>query len=161
MLPVQSVFAQGGFHAFCEMHRRRGCSLLAAKENQKTTSDFDALDPRTRGCSPLVTPKLLGSIQKIQAAALEDFLCSADFKALQPLRRQLPAGERARPLPSAVCCPVPSREKRKPENPQIFWLSFYKKNRSAQDAQSEAEGIFDRLLPAGITRNDTPPVRSF
>ena len=32
------------------------CSLLMAKENQKTTSDFDALDPRTRGCSPLVTP---------------------------------------------------------------------------------------------------------
>ena len=37
---------------------------------------------QTRGCSPLVTPKLLGSIQKIQAAALEDFLCSADLKSL-------------------------------------------------------------------------------
>ena len=35
---------------------------------------------------------LLGSIQKIQAAPLEDFLCCADFKAPQPLRRQLPAG---------------------------------------------------------------------
>ena len=49
---------------------------------------------QTRGCSPLVTPKLLGSIQKIQAAPLEDFLCSADFEVPQPLRRQLPAGER-------------------------------------------------------------------
>ena len=29
------------------------CSLLMSKENQKTTSDFDALDPRERGCSPL------------------------------------------------------------------------------------------------------------
>ena len=38
---------------------------------------------QTRGCSPLVTPKLLGSIQKIQAAALEDFLCSAGFKSLR------------------------------------------------------------------------------
>ena len=34
----------------------RRCSLLAPKENQKSASDFDALDPRTRGCSPLVTP---------------------------------------------------------------------------------------------------------
>jgi len=33
------------------------CSLLVAKENQKTTSDFDALDPRERGCSPLSDPK--------------------------------------------------------------------------------------------------------
>ena len=47
---------------------------------------------QTRGCSPLVTPMLLGSIQKIQVAALKDFLCCADFKAPQPLRRQLPAG---------------------------------------------------------------------
>ena len=37
---------------------------------------------QTKGCSPLVTPKLLGSIQKIQAAPLKDFLCSADFEFL-------------------------------------------------------------------------------
>ena len=67
-----------------------------AKENQKTTSDFDALDPRITGCSPLIIPKKKGSIQKIQAAPLKDFLCYADFKAPQPLLRQLPAGERAR-----------------------------------------------------------------
>ena len=35
----------------------RLCSLLLAKENQKTTSDFDALDPRERGCSPLSDPE--------------------------------------------------------------------------------------------------------
>ena len=33
------------------------CSLLMSKENQKTTSDFDALDPRERGYSPLSDPK--------------------------------------------------------------------------------------------------------
>ena len=33
------------------------CSLLMSKENQKTTSDFDALDPRERGCSPLSDPE--------------------------------------------------------------------------------------------------------
>ena len=36
---------------------KANCSLLVAKENQKTTSDFDALDPRERGCSPLSDPK--------------------------------------------------------------------------------------------------------
>ena len=33
------------------------CSLLMSKENQKTTSDYDALDPRERGCSPLSDPE--------------------------------------------------------------------------------------------------------
>ena len=51
---------------------------------------------QTRGYTPLVTPKKMGSIQKIQVASLKDFLCYADFKAPQPLLRQLPAGERAR-----------------------------------------------------------------
>ena len=38
---------------------------------------------QTKGCSPLIIPKQLGSIQKIQAAALEDFLCSAGFESLR------------------------------------------------------------------------------
>ena len=37
---------------------------------------------QTRGYTPLVTPKKMGSIQKIQAAPLKDFLCSADFELL-------------------------------------------------------------------------------
>ena len=37
--------------------QRRICSLLVSKENQKITSDFDALDPRERGCSPLSDPE--------------------------------------------------------------------------------------------------------
>ena len=40
------------------------CSLLLAKENQKTTSDFDALDPRERGCSPLSDPEGVVEAQK-------------------------------------------------------------------------------------------------
>ena len=36
---------------------KANCSLLLAKENQKSTSDFDALDPRERGCSPLSDPE--------------------------------------------------------------------------------------------------------
>ena len=41
---------------------------------------------QTGGCSPLVTPKLLGSIQKIQVASLEDF-CVAPI--LSRLRDEL------------------------------------------------------------------------
>ena len=41
---------------------------------------------------PFQTPKLLGSIQKIQVAPLKDFLCSADSKAPQSLRDSSPQG---------------------------------------------------------------------
>ena len=35
---------------------KANCSLLMSKENQKTTSDFDALEPRKRGCTLNVQP---------------------------------------------------------------------------------------------------------
>ena len=37
---------------------------------------------QTKGCSPLIIPKQMGSIQKIQVAPLKDFLCCADLKSL-------------------------------------------------------------------------------
>ena len=49
---------------------------------------------RERGCSPLVTPKLLGSIQKIQVASLKDFLCSADWKPLSRCATAPPSGSK-------------------------------------------------------------------
>ena len=60
---------------------------------------------QTKGCSPLVTPKLLGSIQKIQVASLKDFLCSADWK---PLSRCATAPSKREPLAkpeSVMVCP--------------------------------------------------------
>ena len=62
---------------------------MVAKENQKTTSDFDALDPRERGCSPLSDPKEVGCVQKSWRFAhpredlLTAFLSSADEKPLR------------------------------------------------------------------------------
>ena len=47
---------------------------------------------QTKGCTPLVTPMMLGSIQKIQVAPLKDFLCCADFKAPQSLCDSSPQG---------------------------------------------------------------------
>ena len=49
--------ARQGHGDFDALQPGGDCSLLAPKENQKSASDFDALEPRTRGCSPLVTPK--------------------------------------------------------------------------------------------------------
>ena len=123
MLPAQSVVACLRFHAFCKMPLPGMFSFACQKRTRKAPATFEAREARTRGCSPLVTPKLLGSIQKIQAAALEDFLCSADFESL--------ARRAVRASLCSVCCanasagsrrckmPLPattlSREKRKPE----------------------------------------------
>ena len=52
-----------------------------AKENQKTTSDFDALEPRKRGCSPLLTPKGRATPEKTEDL-LTVFSGSADLKPL-------------------------------------------------------------------------------
>ena len=48
----------------------KGCSLLTPKENQKSASDFDALDPRKRGCSPLLTPKGWATPEKTEDSRL-------------------------------------------------------------------------------------------
>ena len=45
-----------------------------SKENQKTTSDFDALDPRERGYSPLSDPEGVVEAQKMRLAKRLAFL---------------------------------------------------------------------------------------
>ena len=64
---------------------------------------------RTRGCTPLVTPMMLGSIQKIQVAPLKDFLCCADFKAPQSLCDSSPQGSERQQM--QLLATAPSREK--------------------------------------------------
>ena len=78
-----------------------GCSLLVAKENQKTTSDFDALEPRKRGCSPLLTPKRRATPEKTEDSRLFGvkifyrFFRLRRFKTPQSLRDSSPKGEQA------------------------------------------------------------------
>ena len=52
---------------------------------------------QTKGCSPLIIPKLLGSIQKIQVASLKDFFVFRRFEAPQSLRDSSPKWEQVRP----------------------------------------------------------------
>ena len=64
---------------------------------------------QTKGCSPLIIPKQLGSIQKIQVAPLKDFLCCADFKAPQSLCDSSPQGNERQQM--QLLATAPSREK--------------------------------------------------
>ena len=87
-------------------------SFACQKRTRKAPATFEAREARTRGYSPLVTPMLLGSIQKIQVAPLKDFLCSANFESLT--RRNVrattyfyadanaPAGSQRQQIPFAV-----------------------------------------------------------
>ena len=58
---------------------KANCSLLLAKENQKTTSDFDALDPRERGCSPLSDPEGVVETEKSYSLRLTLFSRFSDL----------------------------------------------------------------------------------
>ena len=80
----------------------------------KVSATFEAREARIKGCSPLIIPKQMGSIQKIQVAALKDFLCCADLKSLRDGRRLTAV--------YAVCRYDPSREKVNQKNPQIFLI---------------------------------------
>ena len=60
------------------------CSLLVAKENQKTTSDFDALDPT--GCGPLRLLRALGGTRILQAAAPTAPPCIRHWRRSSPLQ---------------------------------------------------------------------------
>ena len=87
-----ACLARQGHGDFDALQPGGDCSLLAPKENQKSASDFDALDPRERGYSPLSTPKRMGSIQKKLAASLNAFLCSAISRPLSRCGGSSPQG---------------------------------------------------------------------
>ena len=107
------------------------------KENQKAPATFEAREARTRGCTPLVTPKQKGSIQKIQVAPLEDF-CVAPIlsRCATAVRRQ-----QHMPLP-VTTFPVKTqcRAVRRPPGIALLYIN----NSSADDTQSKAARILDR-----------------
>ena len=149
-------------------------SFACQKRTRKAPATFEAREARTRGCSPLVTPKLLGSIQKIQVASLKDFLCCADLKSLA--RRNVratacfhadvnaPAGSQHQQMPFAVTTlPV----KKQLRNGRSRFGVANKNTISAIYAQSEAESIPNRLSrfnapsqnpPARLRRSGRAPV---
>ena len=120
---------------------------------------------RIKGCSPLIIPKQLGSIQKIQVASLKDFLCCADLKSLA--RRNVratahfhadanaPAGSQHQQMPFAVTTlPV----KKQLRNGRSRFGVANKNTISAIYAQSEAESI-PNCLPRFNAPSQNPPAR--
>ena len=84
-------------------------SFACQKRTRKAPATFEAREARIKGCSPLIIPKQLGSIQKIQVAPLKDFLCCADFKAPQSLCDSSPQGSERQQM--QLLATAPSREK--------------------------------------------------
>ena len=84
-------------------------SFACQKRTRKAPATFEAREARIKGYSPLIIPKQLGSIQKIQVAPLKDFLCCADFKAPQSLRDGSPQGSERQQM--QLLATAPSREK--------------------------------------------------
>ena len=89
----------------------------------KVSATFEAREARIKGYSPLIIPKKMGSIQKIQVAPLKDFLCSANFESLA--RRNIratayfhadanaPAGSQRQQIPFAVTALTVKKQIRK------------------------------------------------
>ena len=127
-------------------------SFACQKRTRKAPATFEAREARIKGYSPLIIPKEMGSIQKIQVAPLEDFcvtpICSrlrdepyGQVYALSAAR-QLQADSSNMPFPVTTL----SREKVNSKSPQAFRIYKFKKYISAEHAQSETEGILNHLL---------------
>jgi hypothetical protein len=140
-------------------------SFACQKRTRKAPATFEAREARIKGCSPLIIPKQLGSIQKIQVASLKDFLCCADLKSLA--RRNVratacfhadvnaPAGSQHQQMPFAVTTlPV----KKQLRNGRSRFGVANKNTISAIYAQSEAESIPNRLSRFNAP-SQNPPAR--
>ena len=127
-------------------------SFACQKRTRKAPATFEAREARTRGCSPLVTPKQKGSIQKIQVAPLEDFLCCADFESLRDGGTPTAADAASRyDL---------SRENAMPGGPQTARHCSIINNSSAEYAQSSAERIPIVFLRTAPQPPDAPAKRT-
>ena len=128
---------------------------------------------QTKGCSPLIIPKQLGSIQKIQVAPLKDFLCCADLKSLA--RRNVmatacfhadvnaPAGSQHQQMPFAVTTLPVKKQLRNGRS--RFGVTNYKiifplllSERSGDNSKSSRLRALSQNPPARLRRSGGAPV---
>ena len=128
---------------------------------------------QTKGCSPLIIPKQLGSIQKIQVAPLKDFLCCADLKSLA--RRNVmatacfhadvnaPAGSQHQQMPFAVTTLPVKKQLRNGRS--RFGVTNYKiifplllSERSGDNSKSSRLRALLQNPPARLRRSGGAPV---
>ena len=144
--PSGAFKPQTGLQSKCRVFSAARSPLLSRRGRRSSPLQI-------RGCSPLVTPKQKGSIQKIQVAPLEDFLCYADLQSLRDGDKPTAA--------NAVCRYDPSCENAMPGGPQTARHCSIINNSSADDAQSKAARILNRhavvRLPAVRCRQRSAP----
>ena len=63
-------------------------SFACQKRTRKAPATFEAREARTRGCSPLVTPMLLGSIQKNPSRFAKGFFVLRRFQVAYATKRK-------------------------------------------------------------------------
>ena len=92
-------------NAFCKCIAAGDVLFCVQTKTQKAPATFEAREARIKGYSPLIIPKKMGSIQKIQVASLKDFFVFRRLEAPQSLRdsslKEGASGETA----SFVVCP--------------------------------------------------------
>ena len=161
---------QTGLQSKCRVFSAARSPLLSRHGRRRVAAPCFGRWPRssplqTKGCSPLIIPKQLGSIQKIQVASLKDFLCCADLKSLarQNVRAttcfhadaNAPAGSQRQQMTFAVTTfPV----KKQLRNGRSRFGVANKNTISAIYAQSKAESIPNRL-PRFNALSQNPPAR--
>ena len=87
-----ACLARQGHSDFDALQPGGDCSLLAPKENQKSASDFDALDPRIKGYSPLIIPKQRSKRKNASRFAKSIFLASPIDRPLSRCGGSSPQG---------------------------------------------------------------------
>ena len=133
-------------------------SFACQKRTRKAPATFEAREARIKGCSPLIIPKKMGSIQKIQVAPLKDFLCYADLQSLA--RRNVRATACFHADANAVCRYGLSCENAMPGGPQTARHCSIINNSSAEYAQSSAERIPIVFLRTAPQPPDAPAKRT-
>ena len=147
---VSATFEAVGCGSLSLLRALRGTRILqaAAPTAPPCFGHWPRSSPlQTKGCSPLIIPKQLGSIQKIQVAALEDF-------CVPPILKPLSRYGGSSPQESGFACLTlvlsaayrrdPSREKADQKSPQAFLICRCKNIFSAIIAKANAAAIPNR-----------------
>ena len=106
-----ACLARQGHGDFDALQPGGDCSLLAPKENQKSASDFDALDPRIKGCSPLIIPKQRSKRKNASRFAKSIFRASPIDRPLSRCGGSSPQGSGGEPAPKQKPAAVSQSEK--------------------------------------------------